>query len=611
MTGITGLFRKYAAVLSIFVGGGLLLVGSLEIVFNYRESRAAVETVQASEVSAAASRIEQFLEGIRAQVGEVSRLPWGAAGLDEEARRVEFHRLMKLVPSIAEMQRVDGAGRERMRVSRVALDQSGDLADRSTDPLVAQARRDGAAFGLSHFRGGSEPFSSLAIRESASPGAGVTIAELNLRFVGEVVSELRIGDEGKVYVVDSGDALIAHRDPSMVLRKLHLDNYAPVREFRARIRDGRAMKGLIEAEGLEGGAVLLSAAYIPAARWLVIAEQPRSETLRPVYASVERTALLLALGLVMALIVSYFLARRLAHPVLELRRGAAKIASGDLATRIHVKTGDEIEALADEFNQMADQLQDYTTGLERKVAEKTVELEAANRHKSEFLANMSHELRTPLNAVIGFSDVLEEKMFGDLNPKQMEYVRDIHASGQHLLSLINDILDLSKIEAGRMELDVQGFEVAAALANCRTLIRERAQGHGLRLLFDVPADIGNWVGDERKLKQIVINLLSNAVKFTPEGGEVRLLARREADALVVRVSDTGPGIAAADQAVVFEEFRQLVNMGAGKHEGTGLGLSLARRLAQLHGGDITLESEKGRGAAFIVRLPRELPGIER
>ncbi len=607
MTGITGLFRKYAAVLSLFVGGGLLLVGSLEIVFNYRESRAAVETVQASEVSAAASRIEQYLEGIRSQVGEVSRLPWGAAGLDEEARRVEFHRLMKLVPSIAEMQSIDGAGRERMRVSRVALDQSGDLGDRSADPLVAQARRDGAAFGLSHFRGGTEPFSSLAMRESATAGAGVTIAELNLRFVGEVVSALRIGDQGKIYVVDAGDYLIAHRDPSMVLRKLHLDSYAPVREFRARIRDALPMKGVVEAEGLEGGAVLLSAAYIPSAQWLVIAEQPKAETLRPVYASVERTALLMALGIAMALIVSYFLARRLAHPVLELRRGAAKIASGDLATRIHVKTGDEIEALAEEFNHMADQLQDYTTGLERKVAEKTVELEAANRHKSEFLANMSHELRTPLNAVIGFSNVLEERMFGELNPKQMEYVRDIHASGQHLLSLINDILDLSKIEAGRMELDVQGFDVAAALSNCRTLIRERAQGHGLRLSFEVPADLGIWIGDERKVKQVVINLLSNAVKFTPQGGEVRLTARRDGDTLEIRVCDTGPGIAAPDHAAVFEEFRQLHNTGLAKHEGTGLGLSLARRLVQLHGGAITLESSKGHGACFIVRLPRELP----
>jgi signal transduction histidine kinase len=195
-------------------------------------------------------------------------------------------------------------------------------------------------------------------------------------------------------------------------------------------------------------------------------------------------------------------------------------------------------------------------------------------------------------------------MFGGLNPKQMEYVRDIHASGQHLLTLINDILDLAKIEAGRMELDVRAFDIRAALQNCRTLIRERAQSHGLKLVFDVPEDIGAWAGDERKLKQIVINLLSNAVKFTPTHGEVRLTARREGDWLCVVVKDTGPGIRPQDQELVFEEFRQLAPH-AGKNEGTGLGLALARRFAQLHGGDIVLQSAPGEGAAFTVRLPRQ------
>jgi signal transduction histidine kinase len=254
---------------------------------------------------------------------------------------------------------------------------------------------------------------------------------------------------------------------------------------------------------------------------------------------------------------------------------------------------------------MADQLQGYTTGLEQRVAEKTAELELANRHKNEFLANMSHELRTPLNAVIGFSDALRDGMFGPLNAKQLEYVGDINGSGQHLLSLINDILDLAKIEAGRMELDVRRFDVASALENCRTLIRERAHRQGLTLDFEVAQGLGTWQADERKFKQIVLNLLTNAVKFTPAGGRVKVAASNGGDWLEVSVDDTGPGIAPADHERIFEEFRQLRAEGEAKNEGTGLGLALTRRLVELHGGAIELDSDLGRGARFVVRLPRE------
>jgi signal transduction histidine kinase len=329
--------------------------------------------------------------------------------------------------------------------------------------------------------------------------------------------------------------------------------------------------------------------------------------LEPLYARLVRSAVLTLAGLLLAIAASRILARRLARPLLRLRRGAERIARGDLSTRIDVRTGDEVEALAREFNQMADQLEEYTTGLQQKVAAKTAELELANRHKSEFLANMSHELRTPLNAVIGFSDALHEKMFGDLNAKQIEYVRDIHSSGQHLLSLINDILDLAKIEAGRMELDVRRFDVAAALENCRTLIRERAQRQQLNLEFRVEPGIGTWKADERKFKQIVLNLLTNAVKFTPAGGRVRVEAANGGDWLEVRVSDTGPGIAATDHEAIFEEFRQLRTRGDAKNEGTGLGLALTRQLVALHGGELAVDSALGRGASFIVRLPRHPP----
>jgi len=241
----------------------------------------------------------------------------------------------------------------------------------------------------------------------------------------------------------------------------------------------------------------------------------------------------------------------------------------------------------------------------REIQQKSRELEVASQHKSEFLANMSHELRTPLNAIIGFSEVLLERMFGELNEKQDDYLKDIHSSGRHLLSLINDILDLSKVEAGRMELEPARFDAPTAIGNAMTLVRERAQRHGIALGIEVAPDVGEIVADERKFKQILLNLLTNAVKFTPDGGRVDVLARRTPGVLEVSVRDTGIGIAREDQEAVFEEFRQVGRHYTNKQEGTGLGLALTKRFVELHGGTLRLESEPGRGSTFTFTIPNK------
>jgi signal transduction histidine kinase len=215
---------------------------------------------------------------------------------------------------------------------------------------------------------------------------------------------------------------------------------------------------------------------------------------------------------------------------------------------------------------------------------------------------MSHELRTPLNAIIGFSEVLTERMFGELNEKQDEYLKDIHASGQHLLSLINDILDLSKIEAGRMELELTDFDLPSAIDNALILVRERASRRGITLGHSVDERLGTIRGDERKVKQVLLNLLSNALKFTPEGGRIDVNARVQDGVAEVSVTDTGVGIAPEDQEAVFEEFRQ-VGTADKKVEGTGLGLALSRKFIELHGGRIWVESEVGKGSTFRFTLP--------
>jgi signal transduction histidine kinase len=238
-----------------------------------------------------------------------------------------------------------------------------------------------------------------------------------------------------------------------------------------------------------------------------------------------------------------------------------------------------------------------------EIQDKSRQLETANKHKSEFLANMSHELRTPLNAIIGFSEVLLERLFGDLNAKQDDYLKDIHSSGRHLLQLINDILDLSKVEAGRMELDASTFDLPSAIANAMTLIRERAQKHEIALSLDADPELGEITADERKFKQILLNLLSNAVKFTPDGGRIEVTACRAADEISVAVHDTGIGIAPEDQQAVFEEFRQVGRNYTNKQEGTGLGLALTRKFVELHGGRIWLESVPGQGSTFTFTIP--------
>jgi signal transduction histidine kinase len=238
----------------------------------------------------------------------------------------------------------------------------------------------------------------------------------------------------------------------------------------------------------------------------------------------------------------------------------------------------------------------------REIEDKGRQLETASRHKSEFLANMSHELRTPLNAIIGFSEVLAEKLFGEINDKQAEYLGDILESGQHLLSLINDILDLSKIEAGRMELELADFNLPGAIENTLTLVRERAHRRGIALERAVDERLATIRADERKVKQVLLNLLSNALKFTQEGGRIHVRADMHDGMAEISVTDTGVGIAPEDLEVVFEEFRQ-VGTAAKKVEGTGLGLAISRKFIELHGGRIWVKSRVGTGSTFAFTLP--------
>ena len=783
------LFRKYVVVLLLLVGGVLLVSSAVDLYFSYQETKAALVRVEHEQAVAAAARIEHFVQDIERQLRWTTQAAFDDPAVAQEQREVDYLRLLRNVPAITEISYLDASGKERLRVSRLTLDAVDSREDYSQAPKFLEVRAGKTYFSPVYFRNESEPYITLAVSAGA-PGAEVTAAEVNLKAVWDVVSRIRIGQGGYAYVVDSLGRLVAHPDISLVLQKRDLSALPQVRSARdPRLTEGDEGAGMIAA-GLQGGQFLIASAPIATLGWLVFVEQPLGEALAPLQASIIRSVVLFALGLVLSVLASVLLARRMVAPIRALQAGAARIGAGDLGHRIQIRTGDELEALGNEFNRTATQLQESYASLEEKVvvrtrelsnalaevralseisqavsstldlptvlttivdravqlsgahsgviyeyddatqefhprtthrmaeehfealratplrlgegavgkaaelgmpvqvpdildererlathirpilarsgyrsilavpllhahvimgglvvwrresgtfipevvnllqtfatqsvlaiqnarlfreiADKSRQLEAASRHKSEFLANMSHELRTPLNAIIGFSEVLHERMFGELNDKQAEYLQDILASGRHLLSLINDILDLSKVEAGRMELELEPFDLPAALDDAVTLVRERATRHGITLDLVVDPAVGAVVADERKVKQILLNLLSNAVKFTPDGGRVGVTAgvahdASSPEAIEVAVSDTGVGIAPEDQVTIFQEFRQ-VGSGAQRQEGTGLGLTLTKKFVELHGGRIWVTSEVGKGSTFTFTVPRQ------
>lgn len=337
------------------------------------------------------------------------------------------------------------------------------------------------------------------------------------------------------------------------------------------------------------------------------------------------SVLIIVLCLASSVALAHGMSRDVTNPILRLTDAVKRVGQGDLNVQVETDVGGEIATLTDGVNAMTRALKASRVNLQARVEQATEELrktlatleeknvaldnarreaENANRIKSEFLAGMSHELRTPLHAIIGFSEALEARLFGELNAKQAEYVADILSSGRHLLALINDLLDISKIEAGRMELDLTRFKLTAALQQALTFFKERAARRHMTLALTVDPALDSIVADERKFKEIMLNLLSNAVKYTPDGGRVDVAAALGDGVIRFTVTDTGAGIPPEEHEAIFEEFHQVKRRnGEPQAEGTGLGLALTKRFVELHGGRIWVESEPGKGATFTFVLP--------
>jgi len=389
---------------------------------------------------------------------------------------------------------------------------------------------------------------------------------------------------------------VAHAEDRAILEPIRLE-HVRLADLMSRIqafdeagkpRQGRRLQPRAEtlANDIQARAVQLVSTT--RAQTQALAAQNRSA-----FADSQHLSIAVGVGsIVLALFLGFVLSRSLIGPIERVETRVAAIASGDFSGHVDVANRDELGTLGANVNRMNDEL-----------GRLYGELETVSRHKSEFLANMSHELRTPLNAIIGFSEVLHEQMFGELNEQQIGYVDDVLEAGRHLLSLINDILDLAKVEAGRMELELAEVSLPLALQSGLTMSGERATRGGITLGLRVEPDEIVVQADERKLRQVVFNLLSNAVKFTPAGGRVDVSAQLTDGVVEVAVADTGPGISAEDQELIFEEFGQ-ARGDVGKHqEGTGLGLPLSRRFIELHGGRLWVESVPGKGSTFRFTLP--------
>ena len=601
---------KYTAVVVVLVSAAILSVGVTEVLFSSEDAKTAVTELEADKASAAAVSIDVLMQDVLGDLDSVA-----GATVD---RLQAFRELLKRETLLRELVYLDAGGRDcvhaySFEINKIPTRTCG--IDRPDPAAFAGARAGQRYFGdVVIDSRDNRPHLTVAVAEH-SPGNGAIVADVDLRSVLDVIDRARIGESGYAYAIDARGQLIAHPNINLVLRHT---SFAGLPQVQAALTGIRAEVAGVLTTGRDpdGREVLSAYRRVDPPGWWVFVEEPTSEAFAPIQSAIWRTVLLLAVFLVVAVVTSILLARNLARPIESIQLAAAKIGSGALDQRIDVSSRDELGDLAAEFNRMASRLQESYAGLERDVQERTRELagaladldlksrelEAASHHKSAFLANMSHELRTPLNAINGFSQALRKELFGEINEKQAEYLDDILGSARHLLSVIDDVLDLSKVEAGQIELRVAPFSLPDVLERGALIVNERATREGVRVLVSADQGVGTVTGDERRITQVIFNLLSNAVKFAPAKSTVEVVAERVGGEVRVSVRDSGPGIAPEDKTRIFEEFQQAA-AGLERGEGTGLGLALSKRLVELHGGRIWVDTELGTGSTFVFSLP--------
>jgi len=589
------LFRKYALYFSGLVVVALFLSGATSLYFTYRDTRAFVDQLQQEKALGAAQRIKQFADTIEAQLKGALVLGPGATQADLQEQHFELLRLLRQAPAVADLKWVDPNAIQRMKVSRLAKDQVGVRRSVADVPGVAAALTGRTYWSSVYFRQESEPYLTVVTGGSRRE-AGALIADINLKFVWEVVSAIKIGESGYAYVVDASGRLISHPNISLVLQRTDLSGLPQVRDLLAARWQGQGYMAPAAADGGKRG-TLSSHAAIANLGWQVLVEQSTGEAFAPILASALRTGMLVLFGIAIAVGVSVGLARRMTAPIHTLQAGATRIGEGQLHNRVEVKTGDELEVLADQFNRMAERLLESYTGLEQKIEERTRQLDLANRAKSRFLAAASHDLRQPVHALGLYVAQFRDATTGEERRRLQE---KIEASSTAVAELIEALLDISKLDAGTVQPQSAEFALQLVFNRLEASFSVAAQSKGLR--FRIRPSRLRIQTDPMLLERILLNLAANAVRYTQEGG-VLIAGRRRAGKARIEVWDTGIGIAADQQAHIFEEFYRAHAAGPDHGKGLGLGLAIVERLVGLMGINFTFRSVAGRGSVFVLEVP--------
>jgi signal transduction histidine kinase/CheY-like chemotaxis protein len=584
------LVRKYIALFLAVVLVVLFANSLIEIGFFYRDHKSSLVRAQREQAEAAAAKIGQFIREIESQLGWTTQLPWSASTIDQ--RRFDASRLLRQVQAIMEITQLDAAGKEQLRVSRIGMDVLASQTDFSQEPAFTEAIAKNVYYGPIYFRRESEPYMTLALA-GARRDAGVSLAEVNLKLIWDVVAAIKVGERGQAFVIDAQGRLIAHPDINLVLRYTDMTRLAQVQAARA-AGSGAASEPMQVGKDIVGREVLTAYASIAQLGWLVFVELPTDEAYAPLHAAMQRSGALLLAGLTLVFLAGLFFARRITVPIQALRAGAARLGSGDLSQRISIKTGDEFEALADQFNSMAAQLQESYANLERKVDERTHQLELANLAKSRFLATASHDLRQPLHALTLFVAQLRDQMEA---AERGRLVDRIDAAVAAMNELFNALLDVSKLDAGALAPNIAEFPLAHLLTRIETTFAAAAREKGLSLRL---ISTGAWVrSDIIMLERILLNLVSNAIRYTSHGGVI-VGCRQRGTMLRIEIYDTGPGIPEDQHHNIFEEFYQLANPERDRRGGIGLGLAIVDRLCRLLDHRVELTSTIGKGSRFTI-----------